>query len=124
LIGPGPYCLAGTYDRARGELGPAAVALMRCLAVEPDDLAARANLGWTFLDLGLGGAARVELERCLAVDPTFGPARAGLEALARRGFVEGERQARAAPSPVGAVGALDPAAAAHARSGPTGGASR
>ena len=85
LVGAGPYCLEGIYERTRGELGPAAVALMRCLAVHGDDLAARANLGWTFLDLGLAGAARVELERCLAVDPAFGPALAGLDALARRG---------------------------------------
>jgi tetratricopeptide (TPR) repeat protein len=97
LIGPGPYCLAGTYDRARGELGSAAVALMRCLAVDRDDLAARANLGWTFLDLGLASAARVELERCLAVDPSFGPALAGIETLARRGMIDGDRQALVVP---------------------------
>ena len=115
LIGPGPYCLEGTYDRARGELGSAAIALVRCLAVRPDDLAARANLGWTFLDLGLAGPARVELERCLAVDPDFGPARAGLEALARRGMIDAERQARALPAP---------AAPGREPSGSPGGASR
>jgi tetratricopeptide (TPR) repeat protein len=114
LIGPGPYCLEGTYDRARGELGTAAVALLRCIAVRPDDLAARANLGWTFLDLGLAGPARIELERCLAADPTFAPAQAGLEALARLGSIDRERQARALPDP----------AAARRPSGSPGGASR
>ena len=87
LVGPGPYCLDGTYERARGELGSATVALMRCLATRPDDLASRANLGWTFLDLGLAGAARDELDRCLILDPSFGPALAGLEELARRGAI-------------------------------------
>ena len=103
LIGPGPYCLEGTYDRARGELGTAAIALVRCLAVRPDDLAARANMGWTFLDLGLAGAARGEFERCLAADPGFGPARAGLEALARRGLIDTQRQARVLPDPAAAA---------------------
>jgi hypothetical protein len=70
---------------------------MRCLAVDRDDLAARANLGWTFLDLGLASAARVELERCLAVDPSFGPALAGIETLARRGMIDGDRQALVVP---------------------------
>ncbi len=115
LIGPGPYCLEGTYARARGELGSAAIALVRCLAVRPDDLAARANLGWTFLDLGLAAPARVELERCLAVDPSFGPALAGIEALARRGMLDAERQARVLSSP---------AARGREPSGSPGGASR
>ena len=75
---------------------------MRCLAVHGDDLAARANLGWTFLDLGLLGAARVELERCLAVDPEFGPALAGLNALARDGGLDGTEAARVDPDASGA----------------------
>jgi tetratricopeptide (TPR) repeat protein len=91
LVGPGPYCLDGTYERARGELGSAAVALIRCVGTHPQDLAARANLGWTFLDLGLAGEARGELEGCLAVDPSFGPALAGLDEMARRGAAAGAR---------------------------------
>ncbi|HVR29012.1 MAG TPA: glycosyltransferase family 39 protein [Thermoanaerobaculia bacterium] len=53
LAAPGAYCLDGTFERAAGELGPAAVALLRCLATRPDDLAARANLARTFRELGL-----------------------------------------------------------------------
>lgn len=93
---PGPWCLDGTYDRAGGQLGAAALALIRCLAIEPDDLAARANLGWTFLDLGLMGAARDELALCLAVDPEYAPALAGLEALASAATVAAGRAADAA----------------------------
>ena len=81
LVAPGPYCLDGVYERAGGRLGPAAVALLRCLATQPRDVASRANLGFTLLDLGLRRQALAELERCLEIDPGFAPALAGLEAL-------------------------------------------
>jgi tetratricopeptide (TPR) repeat protein len=105
LVGPGPWCLEGTYDRAGGHLGPAAIALVRCLATRPDDLAARANLGWTLLDLGLVSSARDELARCLEVDPAYGPALAGLSAISERRALAPGLSAEAAPAPAIATGA-------------------
>ena len=100
---------------------------MRCLATRRDDLAARANLGWTYLDLGLARAARVELERCLAVDPTFGPALAGLDALASRGGLEATARSFPANRPgretTGTTGLRDDRSGKHDRRGALGAAS-
>jgi hypothetical protein len=93
LVAPGPYCLDGIYERAGGKLGPAVVALVRCLATRPEDVPSRANLGFTFADLGLRARAAAELERCVELEPAFGPALAGLEALGVRARAAG------APSP-------------------------
>jgi tetratricopeptide (TPR) repeat protein len=63
-----------SVDCQRGTYGRCVVTLLRTIAKDERHLAARLNLGSTYMQLGFPVLARREWESCLRIDPGYAPA--------------------------------------------------